>query len=156
MLISKEELQIVSQFRNNARENLTTASRRLRIPVSTIYDRLKRYNGSIITKHTALLNFEKLGFTIRVICTFKSKAESRDALQRFLETHHRVNTLYRISNNHDYLVEVLFKDMSELNAFSERLESFGITNKQEYYIVKDVKREAFLTTDIAVNIIADE
>lgn len=156
MLITKEELQIVSQFRNNARENLTTASRKLRIPVSTLYDRLKKYSGNIITKHTALLDFNKLGFNIRVIMTFKSQNNSKEELKSFLENHHRVNTLYKISNNHDYLIEVLFKDMSELNDFSEQIDKFGVTNKNEYYVVKDVKREAFLTTDSAVNIIADE
>lgn len=156
MLISKQELQIVSQFRRNARENLTTASRKLRIPVSTLYDRLKKYQGNVILKHTALLNFDKLGYSIRVIMSFKSKSEYKDELQSFLENHHRVNTVYKVSNNSDYLIEVLFKDMIELNNFSETLDKFEISGKHEYYVVKDVKREAFLTNDSAIDIIADE
>jgi len=156
MIISKDELKIVSQFRNNARENLTTASRKLKIPVSTLYEKLKRYNGNIIVKHTALLDFNKLGFSIKVIMTFKSLVNSREKLQSFLETHHRVNTIYKISNNSDYMIEVLFKDMGELTTFVEQLENFGITNKQEYYVVRDVKKEAFLTSQTAVNLIADE
>ena len=156
MLISKKELQIVSEFRKNARENLTTASRKLRIPVSTLYDRLRRYQGNLILKHTALLDFERLGFSIRVIMTFKAKNKTRDELQAFLEHHHRVNSIYRISNNSDFMVEVLFKDMKEVNEFAEKLEDFDVENKQEYYIVKDVKREAFLTNQEAIDVIADE
>ena len=66
MLISKKELKIISEFRKNARENLTCASRKLGIPVSTIYDRLKKYSGNLITRHTAILDFKKLGFGIKV------------------------------------------------------------------------------------------
>ena len=44
MVDTKEQL-ILSQFRRNARENLTTTSKRIHIPISTIYDRLKKYEG---------------------------------------------------------------------------------------------------------------
>ena len=42
-------------------------SKRLKIPISTIYDKLKKYDGNIIKKHTAILDFEKLGFGIKVM-----------------------------------------------------------------------------------------
>jgi DNA-binding Lrp family transcriptional regulator len=155
MMIEKKELQIVSAFRRNARENLTTASRKLNIPISTIYDRLRRYQGNLITKHTAILDFKQLGFAIKVLIAFKSSIQTKSQIHDFLTTHHRVNSLYRVSSATDYLVEVLFKDLGELQEFSDTIESFGVTNRQDYYIVEDIKREDFLANKESVDLIAD-
>ncbi len=155
MLIDKKELQIVSEFRRNARENLTTASRRLRIPVSTIYDRLKRYSGNLILKHTAILDFKRLGFAIKVMMAFKSDKDHRDEILKFLHAHHRVNTVYRISNNSDFMIEVLFRDLREHNQFTEKLEALHAKEIMPYYIVEDIMKEAFLTTTESIDIIAD-
>ena len=156
MLISKKELRIISEFRNNARENLTRASRKLGIPVSTIYDRLKKYQGNLITRHTAILDFKKLGFGIKVMLAFKTDKVNRVALVRFLETHHRVNTIMRISNNSDFLIEVLFRDLGELNVFTEKLETLYAKEIQEFYVVEDIKRENFLTTPESIDLLADD
>ena len=155
MMIEKKELEIVSAFRRNARENLTTTSRKLNIPVSTIYDRLKKYQGTLITKHTALLDFKRLGFAIKVLIAFKSSSENRTTIHDFLKDHHRVNSLYRVSSASDYLVEVLFKDLRELQQFTDKLDALGVVNRQEYYIVEDIKREEFLTNRTALDFIAD-
>lgn len=155
VMIEKKELQIVSAFRRNARENLTTASRRLNIPISTIYDRLRRYQGNLITKHTAILDFKQLGFAIKVLMAFKSSIQTKAELHEFLKNHHRVNSLYKVSSTMDYLVEVLFKDLRELQEFTDTLESFGVVNRQDYYIVEDIKREEFLSNKEAVDLIAD-
>jgi DNA-binding Lrp family transcriptional regulator len=155
MLIEKKELQIVCTFRQNARENLTTASRKLNIPVSTIYDRLKRYHGNLITRHTAILDFKKLGFAIKVLMAFKANKNNREAIHDFLKSHHRVNSMYRVSSNSDYLIEVIFKDLRELQMFADKLESLGVENRQEYYIVEDIKKEDFLTRQEAIDFLAD-
>ena len=154
--MNRKELKILSVFRNNARENLTTASRKLNVPVSTLYDKLKKYKGNIITKHTALIDFEKLGFKLKVIILFKTRIENKDIVQKFLERNPRINTIYKISNNCDFLIEAIFKDLIEYSHFSDKLETFSISNKEEFYIVKDIKREAFLTDHLSVDVLADE
>jgi DNA-binding Lrp family transcriptional regulator len=155
MMICKKELKIISEFRKNSRESLTRTSRKLGIPVSTIYDRLRKYDGNLITKHTAILDFKKLGFGIKVMLAFKIDKENRDNIINFLETHHRVNSIYRISNNSDFLIEVLFKDLRELNIFTEKLETLYAKNIQEYYVVEDIKKENFLTSLESIEMLAD-
>lgn len=155
MLIERKELQIVCAFRKNARENLTTASRKLQIPVSTIYDRLKKYQGNLITKHTAIIDFKKLGFAIKVLMAFKAKGEHRTPIYDFLKNHYRVNSMYRVSSHSDYLIEVIFKDLRELQLFADKLESLGVENRQEYYVVEDIKKEDFLSTEETIDLLAD-
>lgn len=141
-------MKIVCQFRQNARENLTTASKKLKIPISTIYDRLRKYQGNIITKHTALLDFNKLGYGIRVIMNFKVDSSCKKEFQSFLENHARVNSVYRISNDCDFIAEILFRNMCEIHDFSEELDRFKISEQKEYHIVKDIKREGFMSQNI--------
>ena len=143
--MDKKELLILSQFRRNARENLTTASRKIHIPISTIYDRLRRYEGSVITKHTALIDFGKLGYGLKIQMVMKVHSKDKRRLQEFLSKHTRVNSLFTISNGFDFMIEVILKNLLEVSQFLESLEQFEILDKHEFYVISDIKREDFLT-----------
>ena len=65
--MDKKELLILSQFRKNARENLTTTSRRIHVPISTLHDRLKKYEGKVIQRHTSILNFGEIGYNLKLV-----------------------------------------------------------------------------------------
>lgn len=147
------ELTVVRQLRTNARETLTRISRKTSVPVSTIYEWLKGYENNMITKHTCLLDFTKLGYDLRVTMLVKVPAEQKEQIQQFLQTHHRVNTVYRINNGFDFLAEVLFKSMTELQQFLDILDSKGITERKEFYILDEICKEAFLSTDAHVDLL---
>ncbi len=142
-----KELQIMRRLRSNARETLTRMSRKTGIPVSTIYERLKSFEDGVITKHTCLLDFRRLGYDLRVTLLLQVKADARDAVRRFLEGHHQVNTILRINNGYDYLVEVLFRNMSEVQEFMDRLDVLGVKSRKEFYVLEELCREQFLTSD---------
>ena len=52
----------MSYLRMNARETLTKISRKTKVPVSTVYQRIKNKEVNLILKHTSLIDFRKLGF----------------------------------------------------------------------------------------------
>ncbi len=153
-MISKKDWLLITHFRKNARKSLTNISRETKIPVSTIFDKLKKYEGNLIKKHTSLLDFGKLGFSIRTNILIKAEKESRIALQEFLIKNHNVNSVYKIDIGFDFLVEGIFKHIKELHEFLEKVEeNFKIETKQVYYIVDDLKREAFLSNPQLLDII---
>ena len=123
-LKTRKDILLMTYFRKNARENLTQISRLTRIPVSTIFDKLREFEKGLIQKHTTLIDFRMLGFDIRV------------------------NILFRITNGYDYLVEAIFKDMTAMQKFSELLDRFKIESKQELFILEDIKRESFLSDEL--------
>ena len=60
--------------------------------------------------------------------------------------HGNVNSIYKINNGFDFQVEVIFRNLKEVEAFVESLEdSFSITSKQIYYVIDELKKECFLT-----------
>jgi DNA-binding Lrp family transcriptional regulator len=115
------------------------------IPVSTIFDKLREFEKGLIQKHTTLIDFKKLGFDIRIDILFKISREFREEFKEFLMANENVNSIYRINNGFDYLVEAIFKDMADLQRFTELLEKFKIEAKQELFILEDLKRESFLS-----------
>jgi DNA-binding Lrp family transcriptional regulator len=140
-----KELLILSQFRKNARENLTTAAKRIRIPISTIYERLKRYEKTIIQKYTSLLNFSQMGYSIKMHIVLRVDMKDKLKLRQFLTSHPRVNSLFAISNGYDFMAEIILKDFSEVEEFNAQLAQFNIVDHHDFYVTSDLKREEFLS-----------
>ncbi|MEM0231409.1 MAG: Lrp/AsnC family transcriptional regulator [Candidatus Woesearchaeota archaeon] len=153
-MVPKKDLLIIAELRKNARESLTDMSRKIRIPISTIYDRLKLNEGSLIKKHTTLIDFSKLGFYTRANILIKVEHDSKESLKEFLLRHHRINSVFQINNGYDFLAEGIFKHIKELEDFCEDMESkFRIQKKDIYYIIEEIKRESFLADAQIVELI---
>jgi len=145
-MISNADLKLISTLRLNARENLTTISKKTNIPISTLYEKLKRHEQSIILKHTTLLDFSKIGYLCRAQMLLLTNKENRDQLASYLKAHLAVNNIYKINNGYDFLVEGIFTDIKQLEDFLEELENkFPLEQKKIHYIIEDIKRESFLT-----------
>ena len=146
MAIKERDIKMISHFRNNARQSLTNLSKMTKIPVSTIFDKLKEYEeNSLIKKHTSLLDFKKLGYDIRTQILLTAGTEGREKLQKFLMMHPRVNTIYRINNGFDFLIEGIFRNMTELDSFGAELDAQKPLDKKEFFIMEEMKREEFLS-----------
>jgi len=144
-MIKQADLKLISALRKNARESLTTISRNSRIPISTLFDRLKQQEGSIIMKHTTLLDFAKLGYNCRANLLLGVEREQRDKLISYLKAHPAINNLFKINNGFDLMAEVVFNNVKELEEFYEEMEkTFKINEKKTFYVIDDIKREAFM------------
>lgn len=145
MEIKKKDLVILANLRTNGRESLTALSRKTRIPVSTIFDKIRAQEDSAIRKHTTLLNFEKLGFNSRAFVTLGVEKEHREKLREFLLACPNINSVLKINNGFNFMVEVVFRNMVEVeNCIEEIEERFDVKHKKVHYIIEDLKREGFL------------
>jgi len=152
-MLSKKELLLMTYLRQNARETLTRLSRKTSVPISTIYDKLKQYENGIIKKHTSLLDFNRLGYTTRATIMLKVDKEIKNEIREFLVNNRNINSIFKINNGFDFLLESIFKEIKDLEDFVEKLEDkFKIKNKQVYYIIEDIKREGFMTDPNILNV----
>ncbi len=152
MAMEQSDILILSHLRKDARQNLTRISKHTGIPVSTIFDRMRKYSGSLIRKHTALVDFSELGYDMRANIVLRVHKQDRQQLQNFLEKKGQVNSLYRINNGYDFMVDALFRNMKEVDDFMEELERFRIRAKECYYVLEDIKREEFLSEPLTAGI----
>ena len=146
MNLTKKDMQIITALRNNARESLTKISRKTGIPVSTIFDKIK--DTPLITKNTCLLDFSQLGFNTRAKVTIKVERETREELRNYLTKSANVNSLYKINSGYDFLAELVFRDIKELEEFMELIrDRFKIIEDNVLYLLEDIKREEFMIDD---------
>ncbi|MEA3514921.1 MAG: Lrp/AsnC ligand binding domain-containing protein [Nanoarchaeota archaeon] len=146
MNLTKNELQIITALRKNSRESLTKISRKTGIPVSTIFDKIKE--NPLITKSTCLLDFNQIGFNTRAKVTIKVERETREDLRKYLNKHQNVNSLYKINSGYDFLIELVFRNIKDLEDFMENIrDRFKIIEDNVFYVLEDIKREDFMNDD---------
>ncbi|MDP6293208.1 MAG: Lrp/AsnC family transcriptional regulator [Candidatus Woesearchaeota archaeon] len=142
-MIRDQDRKTISWLRKDGRMSLTELSRRTRIPVSTLFDRMKHHYPDVV-RHSCLINFSKLGFDSRAYVLFK--LQDKDSFMQYLQKHHNVNTLFRVNNGWNVMVEFIFPTMHALEAFLERLDKrFSIEDKKVHYVLEEVMRERFFT-----------
>ncbi len=143
--MDKKDILLI-YLRNNARETLTSVSKATKIPISTLYDRLKGYEKTVIRKHTTLVDFTKLGYNCIAHIILKVQREQREALRQVLINNPCVNSVFKVNNGYDFLVEGIFHQVRDMEDFLDYLEAkFQILDRQTYFIIEDIKREKFLS-----------
>ncbi len=143
--MNPKTLQLLAHLRENSREKLTTISRKTNIPISTLFDLLKELQTGLITKSTVLLDYSKLGYHTRAKVFLKVNNDSKDKLKNHLNLNPNVNTVFKINNKWNFIIETVHKNIKELDDFLEKLEdNYNIEDKQIHYLVDEVKREGFV------------
>lgn len=144
--MNQKDLKILAYLRQNARMPLTDMSRKTHIPVSTIFDRLKANENNLIIRHTSLIDFAKLGYNVRANIYFKVDREHKEAFKEFLIKHQLVNSVYKINNGYDFMIEGIFRQIKEMEEFIEQAESkFKVLDEKSFFIIEDLKKEAFMS-----------
>ena len=145
-MFSKKDAQIISHLRNNARKKITHISKELKIPVTTVYDKVRAHEKKFVKKHVTLLDFSKLGLNAKASVAIKVERNSKEELQKFLMGHPNVNSLSKINFGSDFLAEVVFKNIADVENFVESLErNYSISQIQIFSIIEELKKEEFLT-----------
>ncbi len=143
--LSYSDVLLLAHLRKNARKKMTHLSRETEMPVSTIFERLKGPIAACVQKYTCVPNYSELGFHSRATVILKVDKEQKKEIGSFLQKHPNVNSLFRINNGYDFLLDVVFRQMAALEEFVEQLErKYKIKQKEIYFIIDEVKQESFL------------
>jgi DNA-binding Lrp family transcriptional regulator len=149
MTHNEKDLLILSQLRRNARMKLTDMSKATKIPVSTLFDRIILYKDrGLVKKYTALVRFEDFGYKARALVIFSAKnREDREKLFELLDKHRNVNCLFKVNNGWDYMAEVVFPGIKEVEDFLDDVEEkVRLKNKKIFYVIDELKKEEFLAS----------
>ena len=144
-VISDKDLLILSLLRKNSRETLTKISKKTKIPISTIFDKLRLLEKEYIKKHACIVDFSKLGYNMKSHICIKSHNNSNEDLKEFLLSHNNVNSVFKLEDNQDMMVESVFRNSFDLNAFLSIIRSkFNIETIEVKNIVDEIVKEKFL------------
>jgi DNA-binding Lrp family transcriptional regulator len=144
--MNQKDLSILSHLRKDSRIPLTKMSKNTQIPVSTIFDKIKAYEKSIIMRHTTLIDFQKLGYSTRANISIKVERGDRENVKKYLIANQMINSVYKINNGFDFMLEGIFKDIKDMEDFIEILEAkFKVVDHKSFFIIEDLKRESFMS-----------
>ena len=147
-MLKEKDLKILSELRINCRQTLTKISKKTSIPISTVFDKLENYRKDLVVKFTCLLNFNDLGLRSHSFVVFSINKKKRDDLKNFLLSSNNVNSLFRINHRYDFLVELVFRDIQELENFMDHVDEwFSIRPKHIFYVIDSIAKELILTSN---------
>ena len=142
--MNEKALKLLGQLRVNSREKLTIISRKTRIPISTLFDTLKELQEKVITRSTVLVDFSELGYHTRAQVLLKVGGD-KERLKTHLLCNERVNTVFKINNGWDFMIETVHRNIKELDGFLEKLkEDYNVKEQEIHYLIDEVKREGFI------------
>ena len=141
--MKKKDVLLLAHLRENSRVPLTELSRKTRLPVSSIHDRIRQYSDGLMPRMSAMISFRKLGFSTDAHVFLKAEKDRKDELMARLLSCPFVNSCFKVNNGWDFMVECVFRDMCACEEFIESMESL-IANKEVHYVLDELKREAFL------------
>jgi len=152
-----KDLLLLSYLRQNSRMSLTKLSKKTGIPISTIFDKIRKTHGSLIQRHVCLIDFSKLGFSVNVTILLKVGKNQRKEAGEYLKKFFNINSLLKINNGYDYLLDGVFHNLKELEQFFDVLETkFTLKKKDVYYTIEDIKREEFLADPSVLDYVMEE
>jgi Lrp/AsnC family transcriptional regulator, regulator for asnA, asnC and gidA len=143
IMVSEEDKQILSELRKNSREKVSTIAFRLKKPVSTVFEKVKTVESRLVKRYTAILDYEQLGFPIRVHVLLNAGSNHEEVLTLLRASIH-TNTLLRVDNEYQFFAEMLFRNIKEVDSFHEQLEGCGVQDMKLFYVTHTLKHEGFM------------
>ena len=131
------------QLRKDGRMTLTALSRKTGIPVSSLFDHLKRLKKDL--RFTLLLDFERMRNT-RAFVVIRCKKGQRDECLNRIRKNACVNNLFRINNGFDFLVEVVVSDLKELEDWLTAQQG-TVRKVLVFYVLEQLGQEQFFTQE---------
>ncbi len=139
------DLQILQLLQQNARITVKEISETIYLSTTPVHERIKRLEQSgVIKQYVTLLDRDKVGRGLMVICYVSLKAHSKTAGVQFIKTMNALQEVvecYSISGEFDFMLKVACRDMNAYYDFHvnklSQLENMG--NVQSVFIMGVIK-----------------
>ncbi|MCW1306908.1 MAG: Lrp/AsnC family transcriptional regulator [Candidatus Nanoarchaeia archaeon] len=146
MRLDEKDIKILSLLRKNSRLSLTKIARKVDLPISTVYDRIRRLQrNGVIKKYTCLLDYRAIDYPIVARVLLKANS-NKERVENLLANSIYTNTFEKINGDEfNYFSTFIAPSMEELQEFIERItEKLGIPNYKVFYVIREISEEKFL------------
>ena len=142
MRIDRLDLQILRSLSRDGRKPFKEIARELDVSDATIRKRVRRMQKEeIIKQFHILIDYDKIGKFIKAFIGLKVNPPQIQEIVKGLANHPDIQVMYRTTGGWDIFVEVIFKDMQELNWFLEKkLNINGILGTEVNVVIGSYKR----------------
>ncbi|OGD55638.1 hypothetical protein A3K81_03395 [Candidatus Bathyarchaeota archaeon RBG_13_60_20] len=142
MRVDKLDLKILRSLSRDGRKPYKAIAKDLDVSDATIRKRVERMKrDGVIRQFHVLVNYERVGQFVKAFIGLKVNPSRLQDIVSGLQNNPDVQVIYRTTGSWDILIEVILKDMKELNWFLERqLNIEGVTETEVNLTIEAYKR----------------
>ncbi len=113
---------ILRELLLDSRKSIRRISRKIGIPSSTIYDRIKKLEKNrVIRKYTIVLDEKKLGYTVKALILINVDGKKIREVEEEIARNPNVQVVLDITGEFDIAVIAVFRSIEELDKFVKSL-----------------------------------
>lgn len=149
--MKEKDEKILVLLQKNSRLPLKEIAKRLEMPISTVFTKIKKFEKEgLIKRYSLELDEKRLGYTVKafVLVTYKSNSKSQEEVAKRISKLPFVERVYIIAGPWDILVEAIGKDVEDLGkGVTEKLREIeGVDKTQTLIVLKRIKEEYVITS----------
>jgi DNA-binding Lrp family transcriptional regulator len=143
--IDKLDLRIINVLNQNARISFREISRKLKVSLTTVANRVKKLETEgIIKGYIPLIDLDKIGLSLLTIIGIRISRGKLMEVERKISKNPHVYEIYDTTGEWDAIIVARFKNREELNTFIKRVLSVEHVERTMTWlalnVVKDEKR----------------
>ena len=141
------DYQIIYMLQKNARASAKEISDRVMLSSTAVAARIDRLmQRGIITGFTVRLDAGNLGYKVKAFISQKLDWRQKEAFYSMIQDTPNVMGCHSVTGEYDILVEAIFRDTVELDAFIGSLQPFGPTKTRIVFSSAVDYREEYIRT----------
>jgi Lrp/AsnC family transcriptional regulator for asnA, asnC and gidA len=116
--LDQTDVLILSELLKDSKSALKKISRKLGLPTSTVFTRIKKLEEKgIIQGYTVVIDPFKLGYFVTAIIHFSVDGPYLEDVEKRLSSHPNIISLYDVTGEFDIIAIARFRSMEELDSF---------------------------------------
>lgn len=137
--------KILNLLQQNSKANIKEIALKIGLTQTPTYERIKRLEkAGVIKNYIAVLDKEKVGYTIEVFCQVTLLVHSKEMITRFENAINKIDEVmecFHVAGNYDYLLKIIVKDMNSYQAFLKNKLSVldSVANVQSTFVMSATK-----------------
>ncbi|MHB1147968.1 MAG: Lrp/AsnC family transcriptional regulator [Lutibacter sp.] len=143
--------KILNLLQQNSKANIKEIALKIGLTQTPTYERIKRLEkAGVIKNYIAVLDKEKVGYTIEVFCQVTLLVHSKEMITRFENAINKIDEVmecFHVAGNYDYLLKIIVKDMNSYQAFLKNKLSVldSVANVQSTFVMSSTKDSSGLS-----------
>lgn len=143
--------KILNMLQQNSKANIKEIALKIGLTQTPTYERIKRLEkAGVIKNYIAVLDKEKVGYTIEVFCQVTLMVHSKEMINRFENAINKIDEVmecFHVAGNYDYLLKIIVKDMNSYQTFLKNKLSVldSVANVQSTFVMSSTKDSAGLS-----------
>ncbi len=144
MELDETDVKILKNLSSDARLSSRQIAERCKVSVGTVLARIKRMeNEGIIKGYSALLDHEKMGYELTVVCDITVSKGRLLEVENEIARLPNVCCVYDVTGLVDAIIIAKFKSREELSKFTKRLLALPYVERTNTHVVLTTVKEDF-------------